>query len=208
MIIRIGMLLTAGVVLAGCGETIRPATVYQGECRLFDDPGFRVRGLTTADKRWIATTQEKGIQVCGWQRPANMPEPAAAQALDCSTVHQVVGLFGGDVAKAEAYAVSQGATPEHIVAARQCLTQPVVVKAKKKSWFRGKKRAVSFSQKTFEPAVVALPTPRPIPVAMPTPVATPAPVPAPVVVATPAAAGKKCKPRKYRWQYWRPKSCP
>jgi hypothetical protein len=40
-----------------------------GECGAFKDPKFAVQGKRLKDKRWIGTTQETGIQVCGWQRP-------------------------------------------------------------------------------------------------------------------------------------------
>jgi hypothetical protein len=62
-------LLVAGVAtsLAGCANN-RPATV-DGECRVFTDPGFAVQGKRLKDKQWIGATQEKGIAVCGWQRP-------------------------------------------------------------------------------------------------------------------------------------------
>jgi hypothetical protein len=45
-----------------------PATIG-GECQVFKDPGFAVQGKRLKDKQWIGATQEKGIAVCGWQRP-------------------------------------------------------------------------------------------------------------------------------------------
>ena len=55
------------LLLGGCAG-IRPAGV-EGECGVFTDPGFAVRGQRVKDKRWIGATQEKGIEVCGWKRP-------------------------------------------------------------------------------------------------------------------------------------------
>ena len=66
MKIIIAMGLAAFV--AGCAGQM-PASVAGGECRLFTDPGFAVRGQRVVDKRWIGATQEKGIAVCGWKRP-------------------------------------------------------------------------------------------------------------------------------------------
>ena len=201
-----GLIIALGFVLMSCATPVTPASVYQGECRVFTDPGFRVKGLTTKDNRWIATTQEKGIQVCRWQRPPSMPDPTPVKAdvIDCATVHQVVRLFGGDVARAEAYAVGQGASVEQIAAARACLAAPAVVKVpglgarhrmtrkQQGRFLGGKPPVVETSVPVSAPASVAVPTP---------PVASPVPVAAPV-------ARKKCKPRNYRWQYWRPKVCP
>lgn len=64
-VIFLGLLL---VSLSGCG-TIGPASVEGGECKVFDDPGFAVRGKRQKDSQWIGRTQEKGIQVCKWKRP-------------------------------------------------------------------------------------------------------------------------------------------
>jgi hypothetical protein len=61
-------LLFAALALGGCG-TLAPATV-KGECDVFRDPGFAVQGRRLADKQWIGRTQEAGIAVCGWKRPA------------------------------------------------------------------------------------------------------------------------------------------
>lgn len=55
------------LLLAACGTNL-PATIG-GECQVFTDPGFAVQGKRTKDKRWIGSTQEKGIQVCRWVRP-------------------------------------------------------------------------------------------------------------------------------------------
>ena len=56
-------------LLAGCSQTVKPASVA-GECGVFRDPGFEVKGATRRDQKWISGTQEKGIKICGWPRPA------------------------------------------------------------------------------------------------------------------------------------------
>ena len=73
---RKGVVLATSLLLAGCVQSIKPASVA-GECNVFTDPGFQVRGRTRVDQRWIASTQEKGIQVCGWERPRPIVEPKA-----------------------------------------------------------------------------------------------------------------------------------
>lgn len=63
-------ILLALVALSLCGCAGRgPASVLGGECKVFTDPGFAVRGKRAKDARWIGATQEKGIEVCGWPRP-------------------------------------------------------------------------------------------------------------------------------------------
>lgn len=61
------MLVAAGLTLGGCPGHM-PASV-EGECKVFDDPGFAVQGKRLKDKQWIGATQEKGIAVCKWRRP-------------------------------------------------------------------------------------------------------------------------------------------
>lgn len=58
-----------GLLLGGCAST-RPASVMGGECKVFKDPGFVVRGKRLKDSQWIGRTQETGINVCRWKRPA------------------------------------------------------------------------------------------------------------------------------------------
>lgn len=187
-----GIILLLALMLAACGAPPRPASVYQGECRVFEDPGFRVRGLRSKDSRWVATTQEVGIQVCGWKRP-----PPEAE-VTCDTVRQAVALFGGDVAQAEAYAVSQGATQAQIATARQCLaTTATVVKAPVK------KKRVWFSRKTLPPVA---------PEAAATPVVSKPIVSEPItpVVSKPVfRPKKKCRPHWWRGdKWWQRKACP
>lgn len=60
--------LAAATMLGGCASS-SPASVLGGECRVFKDPGFAVRGKRLKDSQWIGRTQETGITVCGWKRP-------------------------------------------------------------------------------------------------------------------------------------------
>ena len=62
-------LIFSCMTLAGCASSA-PATI-NGECRVFRDPGFAVRGQRLKDKQWIGRTQQTGIDVCRWKRPAS-----------------------------------------------------------------------------------------------------------------------------------------
>lgn len=67
--LRINFLIFCGaLLLTGCAGW-KPASVEEGECKVFDDPGFAVQGKRLKDKQWIGRTQEKGITVCDWKRP-------------------------------------------------------------------------------------------------------------------------------------------
>lgn len=66
---NIVLMVFAAVLLGGCATSNLPASVRGGECRVFTDPGFAVRGKRLRDSQWIGRTQEKGITVCGWARP-------------------------------------------------------------------------------------------------------------------------------------------
>lgn len=61
------IIIAACVLLTGCAGSM-PASV-EGECKVFTDPGFAVQGKRLKDKQWIGATQEKGIEVCKWERP-------------------------------------------------------------------------------------------------------------------------------------------
>lgn len=65
---KIIFLIALSVGLSGCAGTM-PASVAGGECKIFNDPGFAVKGKRLKDSRWIGKTQEVGIDVCGWKRP-------------------------------------------------------------------------------------------------------------------------------------------
>ena len=64
---KIAIVIIGALLLSGCASS-RPASVA-GECRVFRDPGFAVRGARLQDKQWIGRTQETGITTCGWKRP-------------------------------------------------------------------------------------------------------------------------------------------
>lgn len=63
------MIIAGGVATLGACASTGPASVQGGECKVFHDPGFAVRGKRLRDAQWIGRTQETGIQVCGWTRP-------------------------------------------------------------------------------------------------------------------------------------------
>lgn len=67
---RLIIVITACMLLGGCAGSM-PASVMGGECKVFKDPGFAVRGKRLKDNQWIGRTQETGIDVCGWPRPKN-----------------------------------------------------------------------------------------------------------------------------------------
>lgn len=68
--IKFSVLAAALLVLGGCAS-VGPASVQGGECKVFHDPGFAVRGKRLKDAQWIGRSQETGIQVCGWKRPTS-----------------------------------------------------------------------------------------------------------------------------------------
>ncbi len=68
MMIRLMVLMVVGFTLSACAS-VGPASVAGGECKVFHDPGFAVRGKRLKDSQWIGQTQETGIQVCKWKRP-------------------------------------------------------------------------------------------------------------------------------------------
>jgi hypothetical protein len=65
--LAIFVIVVLALCLASCSG-VTPASV-SGECRVFKDPGFAVRGARLKDSQWIGRTQETGIEVCHWQRP-------------------------------------------------------------------------------------------------------------------------------------------
>lgn len=65
---RLALVIVSAFFLAGCQHSEAPASV-EGECHIFTDPGFPVRGERAKDQRWITKTQETGITGCGWGRP-------------------------------------------------------------------------------------------------------------------------------------------
>lgn len=67
---KVIVITLSAALLAGCAGQV-PRSVENGECKIFHDPGFAVKGKRLKDKQWIGRTQETGITVCGWQRPRN-----------------------------------------------------------------------------------------------------------------------------------------
>jgi hypothetical protein len=66
------ILSAMALAVSGCAS-VAPRSIAGGECHVFHDPGFAVRGKRLKDDQWIGSTQEKGIRVCGWKRPAARP---------------------------------------------------------------------------------------------------------------------------------------
>lgn len=65
------ILIAIAISMGGCAS-MRPASVAGGECKVFKEPGFAVRGKRLRDSQWIGRTQETGISVCGWKRPKSI----------------------------------------------------------------------------------------------------------------------------------------
>jgi hypothetical protein len=78
MIARLALLAVAALWLAGC-QTIGPASVKNGECKIFERPEYAVRGKRTYDQDWIDSQVEGGVGGCGWRRPK--PRPASFDAI-------------------------------------------------------------------------------------------------------------------------------
>jgi len=66
--------LLAAAALAGCASTA-PATAT-GECRVFRAAPHAVRAGTPSGQRWVDTTIETGVRVCGHPRPPAAPRRA------------------------------------------------------------------------------------------------------------------------------------
>ncbi len=64
----ISAITVIALALGGCAS-VGPASIAGGECKVFHDPGFAVRGKRLKDAQWIGRTQETGITVCKWKRP-------------------------------------------------------------------------------------------------------------------------------------------
>jgi hypothetical protein len=66
------------VVIAGCSGIPLPASVRDGECKVFERPEFVVRGAKRYDQNWIDGNIEAGVGGCNWARPK--PRPASFDA--------------------------------------------------------------------------------------------------------------------------------
>lgn len=72
MIARLILLALVAATLTGC-QTIGPASVKGGECRIFERPEYAVRGKRPYDQDWIDGNVEAGVGGCGWKRPKARP---------------------------------------------------------------------------------------------------------------------------------------
>lgn len=182
--IRTVVIIAAAGLLSGCASN-RPASVYNGECRVFTDPGFRVRGREVRDDRWVAQTQESGISVCGWKRPL----PTSRAAVNCTQVREVVATYGRE--QALAVALQAGMTQRERAQAEACLvTKPMRVRASQVPVRRLSETVYAAPAPTADPVVVPM-TVQPKNVA----------APAPKVAPKPAR-----KLRQHWYQVWRPKA--
>lgn len=68
---RLAAAASAALMLAGC-VTTAPATV-QGECRILTPAPHAVQARSRAGQRWVDTTIETGVRVCGHRRPPAAP---------------------------------------------------------------------------------------------------------------------------------------
>lgn len=78
-LVSIAAVVGMSLAVAACAATNLPASVG-GLSEVFHDPGFAVQGKTQKDQRWISETQEAGIRVLGWSRPAKIKIAAAKRA--------------------------------------------------------------------------------------------------------------------------------
>lgn len=180
--IKVFVIVAAAGLLAGCASN-RPASIYQGECRVFSDPGFRVRGRELRDDRWISQTQEQGISVCGWKRPL----PTSRAAVNCTQVREVVATYGRE--QTLRVALQSGMTPRERAQAEACLVaKPMRV------------RASQVPLRRVSETVYAAPTADPV--------AAPMTVQPKKVAAPPSKVAPKParKVRQHFWQIWRPKA--
>lgn len=66
---RIASIIVLAVFLGGCpGRETVPASIA-GECQIFTDPGYAVKGKTKRDQFWIDSQLESGYASCDWKRP-------------------------------------------------------------------------------------------------------------------------------------------
>jgi len=72
MIARLAILALAALPLGACQHT-QQGSVAGGECKVFERPGYAIRGLRPYDQNWIDSQVEGGVAACGWQRPAPRP---------------------------------------------------------------------------------------------------------------------------------------
>jgi len=85
---RNAIAISLALALGGCAGTVALPIGKNAFCQptlngkptaqevVFTDPGFAVRGADRRSKQWISETQEAGIKVCHWERPAPAPKMA------------------------------------------------------------------------------------------------------------------------------------
>ncbi|MBJ3776411.1 hypothetical protein [Acuticoccus mangrovi] len=59
------------LALGGC-QSVRPATIA-GECAVIRPVPYAVRADTRVGQRWVDSTIEAGVAVCGHPRPPAVP---------------------------------------------------------------------------------------------------------------------------------------
>lgn len=69
-LVRFSVLSMIVMTLTACGTLSKEPASIKGECGVFTNPGFAVRGKRLQDQRAIdAQWIEPGIAACGWARP-------------------------------------------------------------------------------------------------------------------------------------------
>jgi hypothetical protein len=71
--IRAGIVLAAGLLLAGCPQHMDIRTIAGSECKVMERPPYEVRGVAVYDQRWIDRQIEGGVGACKWPRPEARP---------------------------------------------------------------------------------------------------------------------------------------
>lgn len=62
-------LIVISLLLGACAEKPPVPASIAGECRVFTDPGYAVKGKTRRDQFWIDSNLESAYASCGWPRP-------------------------------------------------------------------------------------------------------------------------------------------
>lgn len=66
---RIAAVIALTTMLAACADKPPIPATIEGECRVFTDPGYAVKGKTKRDQFWIDSNLESAYASCGWSRP-------------------------------------------------------------------------------------------------------------------------------------------
>lgn len=62
-------MIAIALLLGACGGMPPVPASITGECRVFTDPGYAVKGKTRRDQFWIDSNLESAYASCGWPRP-------------------------------------------------------------------------------------------------------------------------------------------